>query len=328
MTKASKYGFCPKCGYTFGGGVSSPEASKKRCPKCGTNLDKVVRTSVFRSRKLYFWFGLLAVIAGVIATFYFTQEDVAMEIRQLREPRPNRFYVGIDVSATIDAEMLEYFKSSITERLKNFVGDSNVYYDITMFGRPGCGRAAVKPLISAQSPPDENTFEWDVQKKINDITVTQKTKSSRRVPLTTPFYYVMGKVLPEYIGGRVIFFSDLLNDDGDCRKHFPFPDDLLKEFGHNTSSQLIFLYPTPPLTENAEINQKILGRQQQFIEKIKEFTKKGNLRAFFYHIPDDRSKRDDFIRRKLKIAIPTTTFEIIWERVTKIIDTMVSAVRG
>jgi hypothetical protein len=55
---------------------------------------------------------------------------------------------------------------------------------------------------------------------------------------------------------------------------------------------------------------------------------KGGVRAFFYHIPIYSEKRSNFFRSQLQNSIPATTFEIIWERVSKMVDTIIGAVRG
>jgi hypothetical protein len=51
-------------------------------------------------------------------------------------------------------------------------------------------------------------------------------------------------------------------------------------------------------------------------------------RVFFYYIPNDPQRRLNFLRSQLQDSIPATIFEVIWERFSKIVDTVVGAVRG
>ena len=74
--------------------------------------------------------------------------------------------------------------------------------------------------------------------------------------------------------------------------------------------------------------EKLIKDQKDFIMEMKSLTHKGKVRAFFYHIPNDPLKRMQFLRSHLQKSIPATTFEIIWERFSKMIDTIVGAVRG
>jgi hypothetical protein len=147
-------------------------------------------------------------------------------------------------------------------------------------------------------------------------------------PLTTPLYHFLESQLPPRAGGRIIIFTDLMNDDSDCDQQFIFPEAALEAFGDNRSGQVVFLYPTPRLTDNAELNQRIIDRQGKFIDEMKTLANKGKIRAFFHHIPDEPLERLAFLESRLQRAIPATTFDVVWERTSKMLNTIVSAVRG
>ncbi len=270
-------------------------------------------------------FLILAAMVGVVM-LYFTNEGVATELRQVRQPRPNIFFVGIDISATIDSGTLNDFKENVVHRLKNFVGDEAVSYSVSSFGNPGCGGQSVISVVSTQSPKDETTFEWEVEKKIQAVSAAGRPRPGR--PLTTPLHYLLEQVLTERPGGRMLIFSDLMNDDSDCPKQYPFPKNAIAEFGKNKEGQVVFLYPTPKLTNTPKLNQRIMDRQQAFVGRMQEMAGQGRVRAFFYHIPDDPEERAAFMRAQLENSIPATTFEIVRERVSKMVDAIVSAVRG
>lgn len=284
--------------------------------------------AIFRSKIFYSCCVLVAGIVILTAVLYFTNEGVATEFRQVRQSMPNLFYVGIDVSATIDKDTLEDFKNNVVLRLKNFIGEESVSYNISSFGNPGCGKTSVKNVVSTKSPADDASFAWKVEKRIRGISVSKMPARTSRIPLTTPLHYLLGKVLPQRTGGRLIIFSDLLNDDSDCPKQYPFPERAITKFGKNSQGQIIFIYPTPRLTNTPELNERINKKQQDFIKKMRKLGNEGKVRVFFYHIPDDPEKRSRFMKSQLKNAIPVTKFEIVLERVSRIIDTMVSAVRG
>ncbi|MDM8525073.1 hypothetical protein QUF80_17010 [Desulfococcaceae bacterium HSG8] len=280
------------------------------------------------------FFLLLAVLAGTVVFFYFTNEGVATELRQVRQPNPNLFYVGIDVSATIDADLLNDFKKNVVARLKNFIGDEAVSYNVSTFGNPGCGDTSVKGIVPKKdakyvlkkSPADPTVFKYEVEDEIQGVSAAREPEAGK--PLTTPLHHFLEQVLAKKSGGRVIIFSDVMNDDSDCTRQYPFPGRAVTKFGADKSGQLVFLYPTPPLTNTPELNERILKRQQEFIKKMEKLRTDGKVRAFFYHIPDDPGKRSGFMESQLQNSIPTTTFEIVWERASKMIDTIVSAVRG
>ena len=125
-----------------------------------------------------------------------------------------------------------------------------------------------------------------------------------------------------------MIFSDLMNDDSDCEEQFIFPEKAVTEFGKNKNGQVIFIYPTPHLTDNPELNQRIRDKQNDFISRMKTLNRQGKVRVFFYHIPDDPPEKSAFIRSQLQNAIPSTMFDVVWERTSKVFHTIVSAVRG
>jgi len=117
------------------------------------------------------------------------------------------------------------------------------------------------------------------------------------------------------------FFSDLLNEESDCPTvPCPFPEKAIAKFSANKAGQIIFLYTTPHSMKEKD--------QQSFITKVREMASEGKIRAFFYHIPDDSEKQSEFMKTHLQNSIPTTTYEIVMERVSKMVDAIVSAVRG
>lgn len=329
MPSPKKHGLCPRCGYSYS--ISQPlmGTSGDICPKCGANVRKWKKSTWFRSK----WFLgsciFFFLLTGGIVYLIFTNKGVANEFRQIRQPSPNIFFIGIDVSATISADALNDFKEAVISRLKNFIGDQAVSYHVTIFGNPGCGMASVEDILSTKSPADAVTFSWEVEKKIRQISVARPPATGiGTTPLTTPLYCFLQKILPERIGTRIIIFSDLMNDDSDCRIQYTFPEEAFIKFGQNPQSQIIFIYPTPDLTDKPDLNEKILQIQKKFIDDVQKLTSEGKVRSYFYHIPDDPKKRQSFMKSQLQNSIPTTMFEVIWERSTRMVETLVSAVRG
>ncbi|MFP4347991.1 MAG: hypothetical protein ACOCWY_04440 [Thermodesulfobacteriota bacterium] len=283
--------------------------------------------SLFSDKRFLILFIVLVLLIGGIVFLFFTNEEVSTELRQVREPMPNQFFVGIDVSATISTDILEKLKKALISRLRNFIGDEAVSYTVTTFGNPGCGMDSVSRIVSTRSPDDPMAFSLQVEDDITEIDIT-KVAPRDTEPLTTPLYCFLENTLPRHAGGRIIIFSDLLNDDSDCEKQFIFPENAIVEFGKNKSGQIIFLYPTPHLTDNPDLNQRIRDKQNDFIARMKALSSQGKVRAFFYHIPDDPLETLEFIRSQIQNAIPTTTFDVVWERTSKVLQTIVSAVRG
>ena len=289
---------------------------------------KVSRTYWFLSAA--FWFVLLALLVSIPA-LYFIKKDFANEVRQVRQPRPNRFFLGIDVSQTMRPDILSDFEDALISRLQNFVGHGEVSCHIAVFGRPGCGKETISHILSTSSPQDEKTFKRTVEKRIRNISIASRPGGDEATtPLTTPLFYFLGEILPERAGERVIIFSDLVNDDGGCQE-YSFPLKAFEEFGLHKGGQIIFLYPTPYVIgeyATPDLPERLIKKQKEIIKSVHELSKKGRLRAFFYHVPDDTQERVAFLKSQLQNAIPATAFEIVWGRVSKMIDTIVAAVRG
>ncbi len=321
MKKRSSKSFCPKCGYT------GKNLASGLCPKCGENLKKKIKTKSSFGKKGLILLLFIVLFFGSVTYIFLTNESVATELRQVRQPRPNLFYIGIDVSATISTDTLEKLKDVLIERLRNFIGDEAVSYHVTTFGNPGCADQSFINIVSLKSPKDAITFGWKVEEKIREISIT-KIAPRDTTPLTTPFYCFLKKILPQKAGGRIIIFSDLMNDDSDCEEQFVFPEDEIIKFGKNKNGQLIFLYPSPPETDNKQLRQRLFDKQMKFISKMKKLSTQGKIRVFFYHIPDDPLERMSFLKDQLKDAIPATMFDVVMERATRVMQTLVAAVRG
>lgn len=317
---------CPTCGFSEipnHGGI---------CPKCGAKVraarpPRSAAPGPLQNRAVWIPLLLLFLLVGGVGFLYATNEEVATEFQQIREPRPNQFFIGLDVSATISTDTLEKLKDAVIERLENFIGDPNVRYTIATFGNPGCGSQSFREIVDTASPQDRGDFGWQVEDPIRNIQIT-KVAPRDTTPLTTPFYHFLETVLPARAGGRIIIFTDLMNDDSDCDEQFIFPEAAIERFGADKNGQIIFLYPTPHLTDNPELNQRKIDQQQAFIDQMKGLSGEGKVRAFFYHIPDERLERLDFLRSQLQRAIPATTFDVVWERTSRMVNTIVSAVRG
>ena len=277
-----------------------------------------------------FWFLVLALLVSIPA-LYFTKKDFATEVRQVRQPQSNRFFIGIDISQTIKPDILSDFEDSLISRLQNFIGQEEVSYHISVFGLPGCGEDTIATILATQSPKDAVSFGRTVEKKIRNISIANRVGGEEdTTPLTTPLFYFLEKILKERSGQRVIVFSDLVNDDGGCQEH-SFPFETIERFGLHRGGQIIFLYPTPHVTgeyDTPNLPERLIKKQKRFITSMYKLSKQGKVRAFFYHIPDDPQKRVAFLKSQLQHAIPATRFEIIWERVSKMIDTIIAAVRG
>ncbi len=314
---------CPTCGFA---GIPGHGGT---CPKCGAKV-RARRNPVpgfLRNRAVTIPLVALLAFAGGLGFLYATNEEVATEFQQLREPRPNTFFIGIDVSATISTDTLEKLKDAIIGRLENFIGDPNVRYTIATFGNAGCADQSFRTVVDTASPRDRGDFAWQVEEPIRSVDVA-KVAPRDTTPLTTPLYHFLESRLPPRAGGRIVIFTDLLNDDSDCDRQFIFPEAALEAFGQNRNGQIVFLYPTPRPTDNPELNQRIIDRQREFIEEMKRLADEGKIRTSFHHIPDDPLERLDFLQSRLQRAIPSTAFDVVWERTSKMLNTIVSAVRG
>ncbi len=82
------------------------------------------------------------------------------------------------------------------------------------------------------------------------------------------------------------------------------------------------------MSSSKELTERNLKKQQEFIHQMEKLASDGKIRAFFYHIPDDLGRVDFFMKFQLQNSIPVTKFDIVVERVTKVVDTIVTAVRG
>lgn len=298
----------------------------------------MIKYSSYRKKSLFKTRGFdiccflfVALIISIIA-LYFTNKDFAIELRQAQQPKPNLFYIGIDVSQTIKPGVLADFKDALILRLKNFTGEKKVSYHVSLFGSPGCGKEAIVDIVSTRSPEDPSSFSRRVEKRIKQISIARKVKGEEDTkPLTTPLFCFLEKILTERIGGRVIILSDLVNDDRGCQKQYSFPLKEITKFGINKEGQIIFFYPKPHFPgryNTPDIYKKLISKQEDFIKEMRKLSSKGKGRVFFYYIPDNPQKRLPFLRSKLQNSIPATTFEVIWERVSKMIDTIICAVRG
>ena len=282
---------------------------------------------MFKKKVVWVPLAMVAILVGGIAFLFVTNEEVAMEFQQVRQPRPNRFFVGIDVSATMSTDTLEKLKDGLTDRLRNFVGDESVSYQVVTFGNPGCGPQSFSEVVSTKSPKDALTFQVTVQEKIREISIT-KVAPRETAPLTTPLNSFLQQYLPENTGGRIIIFSDLMNDDSDCREQFTFPEKAIVQYGQNKNGQIIFLYQKHHLTDNADLNRRLIEKQDAFIDRARKLSLDGKVRVFFFHIPDDPLERLAFIKSQIRDCIPATTFDLVVERASKVVHTLVSAVRG
>jgi len=250
----------------------------------------------------------------------------------VRQPKPNLFYIGIDVSQTIRPEILEDFKDALIVRLKNFIGEKKASYLISIFGLPGCGTEAIADIVSTQSPEDPLSFSRRVERRIRRISTAGKPLGEEDgPPLTTPLFCFLERILQQKTGGRVIIFSDLVNDDRGCQRQYAFPLKAIARFGTHKEGQIIFLYPTPYSTgryATPELHERLIKKQLDFMIEMQKLSSDGKVRVFFSHIPDDPKKRVNLLRSQLQNCIPATIFEIIWERVSKMVDTIIGAVRG
>jgi hypothetical protein len=287
------------------------------------------RRSPSRARVLEICCFLLVVIVITIISFYFTNKDFATEIRQARQPKPNRFYIGIDVSQTIKPDALAAFNRALISRLRHFIGKEEVFYRISILGLQGCGRDAIEEVVSTHSPKDTHSFSWNVERRIKGVFIAGKSEDYNEIPLTTPLFCFLEKILTERIGERVIIFSDLVNDDGECGAQYRFPLESLLQFGADKKSLIIFLYPTPHVSyNNPSLKKRLIKKQKDFLREIHQVSGKGKVRAFCYHLPDDPIKRDRFLASHLSKSIPSTMFEVVWERASRMLDTIIGAIRG
>ncbi len=274
----------------------------------------------------------VVLLSAGITALYYLKKNVAVELQQVQQAKSNKFIIGIDVSGSIRPDILDSFKECLFFRLKKFDDDILTEYDVNILGKPGCGQKAVFKLFSTKNRDNIQKFNIKKEDCLSSIQISKVKKVNGRVlPLTTPLYYFLDKILNKVSGCRVIIFSDLVNDDGRCLEKHKFPLNAILKFGKNKNGQLIFFYPKPYLPERINTKEnikKFTKAQNNFISRINRLQQNGKLRAFFYKIPEDKTIQKQFIEFNLKNSIPVTRFEVIWERVYKTIEVMVSGARG
>ncbi len=274
----------------------------------------------------------VVLLSAGITALYYLKKNVAVELQQVQQAKSNKFIIGIDVSGSIRPDILDDFKECLFFRLKKFDDDILTEYDVNILGKPGCGQKAVFKLFSTKNRDNIQKFNIKKEDCLSSIQISKVKKVNGRVlPLTTPLYYFLDKILNKVSGCRVIIFSDLVNDDGRCLQKHKFPLNAILKFGKNKNGQLIFFYPKPYLPERINTKEnikKFTKAQNNFISRINRLQQNGKLRAFFYKIPEDKTIQKQFIEFNLKNSIPVTRFEVIWERVYKTIEVMVSGARG
>ncbi len=327
--------YCQQCDYIYS--KKEKGIGNRVCPRCGADRTEPEKgtPSFTLSRLLKIMLvttgAFLTILLAGFAFLYFTNEEFASEIRQIRQSRPNYFTIGIDISQTIRPDILSDFKEKTTDRLRQFVGEKAVHYQIAVFGVPGCGPQSIQDVLSIQSPENEGLFQRSVYPRINRISIAFRGQRFQHLPLTTPLYGFLESKLPNLSGQRMIILSDLVNDDIDCSIRYAFPQKTMAEFGNNKQGQIFFFYPKPYLAKNYHTPEQIeeLTRQQNaYIDSVKELVRAGKLRAYFYQIPDDPIEGSVYLAKKLQDAIPATTYQIIRERLARIVQTIVYGVRG
>ncbi len=320
---------CPKCGYIFV--KNQADTIDETCPKCGIRIGKWKAPSFLRALAAV---AILLVIVSMAICFslWFTNREVAIELRQIQQPMANRFFVGIDVSGTIRTETLTDIRENLIDRLQKFVGQKSVSYSIALFGAPGCGQKGILKLLSTGSPDTLAAFRRDVERKLKRISITQKPEADgAEIPLTTPLYCLLEKALTENPGERIVIFSDLVNDEYGCDRQYRFPTGVIDAFGKDKAGQIIFFY-TQPYTVGAfntpEIRAAFFRHQETFIRRMKKLGREGRVRVTFNRMPEDPGQQAEFIAGKLTQAIPATTFEVVWERVSRVLQVIVAGIRA
>ena len=56
--------------------------------------------------------------------------------------------------------------------------------------------------------------------------------------------------------------------------------------------------------------------------------REGRVRVSFNRMPEDPGEQAEFIAGKLTQAIPATTFEVVWERVSRVLQVIVAGIRA
>jgi len=332
MTKSKLGGFaCPKCGFTFG--RSSQETVDEHCPRCGARAQGRRREPVPLVRIVAAVAVLLAVVGGLlVVSLAFLHEGVANEFQQIPQPRANRFHVALDVSGTIQPQALADIRRELLQRLRQFVGEPTVSYEVFVFGLPGCGTTGIRRVLSTAAPKTLDDFTAAVERPIHRIHITRRAAAEKAgAPLTTPFYQMLETLLTAHPGDRIIVISDLVNDEYRCEAPRRFPLKAVTDFGAHPNGQIEFLYSTPYTVgefDTPSIREAFIAEQQRFIDRMQALHKDGKVRAWFHRMPDDPEARNRFLKARLRSAIPATTVEMVWARVRQLVAVIVLGVRG
>jgi hypothetical protein len=262
-----------------------------------------------------------------VSYLYLFCPRVAAEFSRAVLPGPTRFHVGLDVSASIDRDALEKIKDSLASRLRRFVGDGAVHYEIATFGNPGCGRRSISQRLSMTSPATEDAFDRMVAPAIHGIAAASIAPRDM-TPLTTPLYCFLESALAPDSGRRVIIFSDLMNDDGDCPDQHLFPEAAIKRFGQDPGNEIIFFYTSARRSGISGRSRRLAAAQRAFIRRMNALGDAGRVRVFFRRIPDDPLEALGFIRKELRTALPSTIGDGMLGRLCRITDAVSTALAG
>jgi hypothetical protein len=281
------YRFCPACDH--GIRKRQPGETTVVCPRCGTPIEeqqdyqKTDWNRVWIIALSTLLAGLL-MLSGAVTYLYFANRTFAQELRSLRQPRPNHFYFGIDVSQTIRPDILSDFTTCVARRLQQFIGDGMVRYAVSQFGLPGCGTRSIQTVLDRSSPSDPTVFDTEITAALHSIKIAFRGSRQKHLPLTTPLYAFLEQRLVDLPGKRILILSDLVNDEGGCREKRPFPLEALRRFGENPQGQLIFFYPPPYLPGNYYSEKRmaqLLAEQQKFISETRKNGEKRRTACLF-----------------------------------------------
>ena len=321
MTRSyNKRLFCPKCGY------SGMPDSGNLCPNCGKGIPGPGGMSLSRKGILLSAVSVLLLVGGLLYIHLF-HPRIAIEVARAVHPLPKHFHVGIDVSASINQDALEKIKDVLLIRLRRFAGDESVSCQVSTFGNPGCGKQSISTLFTLSPPVNRTVFDRTVEKKVASIAAAPIDPRDI-TPLTTPFYCFLETALAPGADKRIIIFSDLMNDDSDCREQFIFPEEALERFGADKSCEIVFLYTSPRTSDDPELNQRLLTYQKEFIGRMNTMAEAGKVRVFFHHIPDDPLKSLGFIRKEMGTALPSTIGDGIRDRLSRIFHAACASLIG
>lgn len=276
---------------------------------------------------------LLIVVAGLlVASLAVTHDGVATELRQIPQPLPNRFHVALDVSGTIRPDALADIRRELLGRLRRFVGERTVAYEVFVFGLPGCGMDGIRRIVSTTSPDTLENFAAAVERPIERIRITRRPDDAdENVLLTTPFFRMLETLLNDHPGERIIVLSDLVNDEYGCETPAGFPLKAITDFGAHPNGEITFLYSTPYTVgefDTPAIREAFIREQQQFMKRMQVLQREGKIRAWFHHIPEAPDARKRALAARFQNAIPATTVEIVWARVRQLLAVIVLGIRG